>query len=492
MRRVTLFLPLLLLSPPSSAQTLDSAIEQILSAPAAQRAVWGIHAVDLSTGQTIYQRNAGIPLATASNTKLFSTALGLFRLGPNYQFETRVLASQAPDSAGHLAGDLVLAGGGDPTLSARAIPYQKGPIQGDPLAPLAELADQIVHAGVRIIQGDLIGDDTRWPWSPYPDGWTVGDVTWEYGAPVSALTLNDNAIRLTIRPPKKSGESVEVTLNPPVDHFTIHNTVRVAATAERKITVDRLPGSRVLLIAGSTPPATGAATEIIAVDDPALFAAQALAQLLRHRGVIIQGAIRANHRLPGRSAAASPAGLVLARRLSPPLIETLRVINKVSQNLHAEIVLREVGHVRQGEGTAAAAQKEMAEFLTLLGVDKLDHSLEDGSGLSRRTLATPAAITTLLRFLHLSEFGDIYASTLPIGGEDGSLATRFRGVRNASTIRAKTGSISHVAALSGYASDSTARRIAFSIVVNSFTAPAVEIRSILDKLAVVIQQEGIR
>ena len=491
MCRVRQFLPLLLLCRAAGAQSIESAIEQILATSAAQRAVWGIHAVDLATGRVLYQRNAGIPLAPASNTKLLSTALGLLRLGPDYKFETRVLATRAPDAQGRLAGDLVLLGGGDPTLSARAIPYQIGPVQGDPLEPLAELADQIVQSGVGIVTGDLIGDDTRWPWIPYPDGWTVDDTIWEYGAPLSALTLNDNSIRLTIRPPKKPGETAEVTLNPPVDHFTIHNTVRVAAGAERKIIVNRLPGSRVLLISGSTPPAAGAVTELIAVDDPALFAAQALAQLLRDRGVVLQGSVRAAYRLPGRPPS-EPEGLVLARRVSPPLIETLRVINKVSQNLHAEIVLREVGRVRQGEGTADAGQKEMTGFLTSLGIDKLDLALEDGSGLSRRTLVTPAAITTLLRFLHQSEFGDSYASTLPIGGEDGSLASRFRGVRKASTVRAKTGSISHVSALSGYTTDGTTRRIAFSIVVNNYTAPSAEIRQLLDKIAVVIQQEGIR
>lgn len=491
MPRVYLFLLLLLLCRLAHAQSLDSSIDQILAAPAAQRAVWAIHAVDLATGRVLYQRNASIPMAPASNTKLFSTALGLLRLGPEYKFETRVMSTRAPDSHGRLAGDLILAGGGDPTLSARIIPYQKGPIQGDPLAPLASIADQIVQAGVRVIDGDLIGDDTRWPWSPYPDGWTLDDSVWEYGAPVSALTLNDNAMRLTIRPPKKAGETADVTLNPPVDYFTIYNTLRVAAGAERKIAVDRQPGSRVLFISGSTPPATGAATQLIAVDDPALFAAQALAQLLRERGVILQGSVRALHRLPGRPAA-EPEGLVLARRLSSPLIETLRVTNKVSQNLHAEIVLREVGLVRRGEGSAEAGLKEMSELLTSLGLDKLDSSFADASGLSRRTLVTPTAITTLLRYLHQGELGDAYASTLPIAGEDGTLASRFRGVRGAATVRAKTGSISHVSALSGYTTDGAARRVAFSIVVNNFTAPTSEIRAILDKIAVVIQQEGIR
>ncbi len=472
------------------AQNLEERIATLLEAPAARRATWGIHAVEASTGRVLYSRNAGVPVTPASNTKLFSTALGLLKLGKDYRFETRVLAVARPQN-GRIRGDLRLVGGGDPTLSARAVPYTKGPIEGDPLKPLAELADQVAAAGVRVVEGDLIGDDTHWPWAPYPDGWAVGDMVWEYGAPVSALTLNDNALSLTIRPGKKAGEAAEAMLRPAVEYYTIHNTLRTVEGAERRITVDREPGSKVLEIGGTAPPNGGAASQLIAVDDPALFAAQAFAQLLRARGVTLLGTVRAAHRMP-QQPYLEPEGVELAKRVSPPLIEILRVIDKVSQNLHAEMVLREVGMKTRGKGTVEAAQKELAEVLAAAGASKEEFDFEDGSGLSRRTLVSPAAITSLLRYMYTNGSGEGYWSLLPVAGEDGTLASRFKEFPQAGAIRAKTGSLSHVAALSGYAGLDPARRIAFSIVANGATAPASAVRTVIDKIAVAILEEGTR
>ncbi|WP_321470962.1 D-alanyl-D-alanine carboxypeptidase/D-alanyl-D-alanine-endopeptidase [uncultured Paludibaculum sp.] len=474
-----------------NAQSLDEKVSQLLAEPAAQRAVWGIHVVDLASGNSVYARNAGIPMTPASNTKLLSTVLSIARLGPDYRFETRILAANPPDSTGRITGDLRLVGGGDPTMSARDIPYKKGRIEGDPLKPLAELADKIVQAGVRAIDGDIIGDDTRWPWLPYPDGWTMDDTIWEYGAPVSALTINDNALDLRIRPGRKPGETAEITLTPSVEYYTIHNTLKTQAGAPRNITVDRQPNSHVLLIGGTAAPNGGAATQLIAIDDPATFAAQALAELLRARGVTIRGSVRAAHRLPGQPYQAA-VGFELAKRVSPPLIEILKIVNKVSQNLDAEIVLREVGFVKKKEGTADAAHEEMTEFLMGLGLDRKDFALADGSGLSRRTLASPTTFTTVLRYMHNSPWREDFRDLLPIAGEDGTLSSRFRGFDRVTAIRAKTGSISHVAALSGYAGEDDGKRLAFSIIANNYTASSAEIRSIIDKIAVAILEEGNR
>lgn len=469
------------------AQNLDEKIGHILADPAAQRAVWGIHVVDFATGRQVYAHNAGLPMTPASNTKLLSSVLSLARLGPDHRFETRIFAANPPDSSGKITGDLRLVGGGDPTLSARAIPYKKGEITGDPLKPLGELADQVIAAGVHEINGDIIGDDTRWPWQPYPDGWTVDDTIWEYGAPVSALTINDNAVKLRIQPGRKPGETASISITPPVEYYTIFNTLQTRVGARRQITVDRRPNTTVLLIGGTAAPNGGAASQLIAIDDPAAYAAQALADLLRARGVTIRGSVRAAHRLAGQPYAA-PEGVELAKRVSPPLIEILKVINKVSQNLDAEIVLREVGLVRKGEGTADAAHEDMTEFLVGLGLDQKDFALADGSGLSRRTLASPATFTRVLRYMYDSPWRERFRDALPIAGEDGTLSNRFHGFEDVSEIRAKTGSISHVAALSGYAG----MGLGFSILANDFTAPSAAIRAIIDKIAVAILEEGKR
>ncbi|MBI5083951.1 MAG: D-alanyl-D-alanine carboxypeptidase/D-alanyl-D-alanine-endopeptidase [Acidobacteria bacterium] len=490
MRAVFHSLLVTLLASLAVAQSLDESVEAILATPVARKATWGVHVVDLATGRTLYARNAGVPFTPASNTKLFSTALALVRLGPEYRFETKVLGA-APDPAGRIQGDLRLIGGGDTTLSARIVPYQKGPIEGDPLHGLAALADEVLARGVRFVAGNVVGDDTLWPWQPYPDGWAAGDLAWEYGAAVSALTLNDNAISITVRPGKTPGAPAEVSVRPPVEHFTFHVTLKTEAGAERKINFDRAPGSSVVEISGTVPPNSPAVSQLIAVEDPARFAAEAFIMLLRARGITVGGTARAAHRAAGQRYAPA-AGTVLARRLSPPLLEIARVVDKVSQNLHAEILLREVGRVRRGEGTAAAGQKEMEEFLVGLGIEKLDFSLEDGSGLSRRTLISPTAITSLLRYMDQSPHGDAFWSLLPAAGEDGTLSARFRGVEGASTIRAKTGTISHVAALSGYTGPNGSRRLAFSIIANGATGPAADIRALIDRIAIAVMREGQR
>lgn len=471
----------------AQAQNLDEKIQQALAAPAAQRAVWGIHVVDLASGKPVFALNAGQPMTPASNTKLLTSVLAIARLGPDHRFETRVLTANPPDSTGKTTGDLRIVGGGDPMLSGRTIPYRKGLNDGDPLKALGELADQVVAAGVHEIDGDILGDDTYWPWQPYPDGWTVDDAIWEYGAPVSALTINDNTLQLRIRPGRKPGDPAVISLTPPVEYYTIFNTLVTKAGAPREITVDRRPNTRVLLIGGTAAPNGGAASQLIAIDDPAAFAAQAFAELLRARGVTIRGQARAIHREYGQPYQA-PAGVELAKRVSPPLIEILKVLNKVSQNLEAEMTLREVGLVRKGEGTADAAQKEMSEFLAGLGLDKEDTALVDGSGLSRRTLASPQTFTAVLRYMYNSEWRGPFRELLPVAAEDGTLSKRFRGFRAVSGIRAKTGSLSHVAALSGYAGQG----FAFSIIANHFTAPSSEIRAIIDKIAVAILEEGKR
>jgi D-alanyl-D-alanine carboxypeptidase/D-alanyl-D-alanine-endopeptidase (penicillin-binding protein 4) len=466
------------------AQTLDRSIEAALEAPAARRALWGIRVVEVESGRVLYGKNAAQPFTPASNMKLFTTAVALLRLGPDYHFETRVLAPARPDAQGRVE-ELHLVGGGDPTLSGRAYPYRKEPGEGDPLAGVEALAQQVWDAGVRQVSGDIIGDDTLYPWEPYPEGWTVADAAWEYGAAVSALVVNDNAFRLTVRPPRRGDGAVEVTLRPDLGLFTISNTLRVFPGAERKIEIDRAPGSRVIRIWGTAPPGAAASSALMAADDPAWFAAEALRRSLERRGVVVTGEARAAHRLPG-IAYREPEGLPLATRTSPPLGEILRVIDKVSQNLHAEIVLRETARRRGGDGSRALALKELESLLEETGTPKEEYEFQDGSGLSRRALVSPAAITRLLLHLARSPQADLFRDLLPVAGADGTLASRFRGQEDVEGIRAKTGSVSHVATLSGLAGPPGPAQVAFSIMANQFTAPAAEVRAVIDTIAVAI------
>ena len=260
----------------------------------------GIHVADAATGAPLYAWNEDRLLLPASNLKLFTFALAMERLGPDYRFSTRVLLEPS--------GDLVLVGSGDPSLSGRVYPYKKDTPPGPPLDPIEELAAQIVRRGIRRIDGDVVGDDRLFPWVPYPPSWSVDDTERDYGAPVSALSLDDNAVAITIQPGLRTGEHASMSMSPPVEFLTIDHRVitgpRGVSSANGSaippaIRLRQVPGSRQWIVTGTIPAGNAPVTEFLPVDDPAAFAAASLYDALVRRGVTIRGHPVARHRAPG-------------------------------------------------------------------------------------------------------------------------------------------------------------------------------------------------
>ena len=476
----------------AAAAGLPENIQRLIdSSQAARTAFWGIQIVDLATGRTLYELNPEHFFVPASNAKLFTTALALNRLGPDFTFQTRVLAAGPPDAQGRISGDLRLAGGGDPNLSARAIPYRMGPITGNPLAAIEELAEQLVARGIRSVAGDIIGDDTWYVWQPYATGWAIDDPQSDDGPPISALTVADNVLTLSVRPGAEAGEVAALSVNPPSEFYRIENRVRtIAAGGERRLHFRRIPGSRDALLWGVIALRDRGQDLLISVEDPAEFAAQALRNALETRGVSVDGAARAEHLSPDRLADLTQAtppepdgGEELASHVSARLIEDLRVTAKISQNLHAELALRAVGRARRNVGSFEAGMAEMKAFLTEAGVDPAGYNLLDGSGLSRLDLITPATAVKLLRYMYDSPARDNWLSILPVGGQDGTLSTRFGGSGAAGRVYAKTGSLSHVSTLSGYIQRLDGSWVAFSILVNNYGGRGVsEVRGVMDRI----------
>jgi len=361
-----------------SAASLPESIDKLLAASAAARAAfWGIQIVDLGSGKTLYEMNPDRFFVPASNTKLFTTALALTRLGPDFTFQTRVVADGPPDAEGRIRGDLRLVGGGDPNLSARAIPYRMGPMTGNPLAAIEDLADQVAARGVKRVQGGIIGDDTWYLWQPFAEGWSIDDPQYDYGAPVSALTVNDNAVTLTVRPGAREGDQAALAWNPPLEYYRVDNRIRTgAAGGERSIHFHRDPGGFEVRLWGQIPLRDRGEDLVLAIEDPAVYAAEALRQALEARGVSVGGGATARHAFPNetpdlaQAAAPAPvAGVELARRVSAPFIEDLRITAKVSQNLHAELALRAVGRARRNLGSLEAGVAEIQAFLAEAGID---------------------------------------------------------------------------------------------------------------------------
>jgi D-alanyl-D-alanine carboxypeptidase/D-alanyl-D-alanine-endopeptidase (penicillin-binding protein 4) len=474
---------LILLAVQAPAQSLQEKIDSLLGqSPAIQRGFWGAHAVALASGKVLLAHSSTRLFLPASNAKLFTTALALTRLGPDHRMQTRVIASAPVTAAGLLSGDLILMGGGDPSLSGRAFPYQKGVPPGDPLKPLEELAGQLWRGGLRTVTGDIIGDDSAFLYEPYPDGWAVQDLLESYGAPVSALTLHDNSINIQIIPGAGISDPARIRLTPTTGFYAIDS--RVTTATVQSIGIDQPPGSQQLRLWG-TIPLRGAASIPMAVRDPARYAAFAFREALLRRGIQLHGSIAVRHRLPGAQAPAMDSGPEMAVRHSPPLGDMIRVINKVSQNLHAELLLREIARAMGKPPTRRAALELMKEFLAEAGIAPTELRLEDGSGLSRLALVSPEALTALLRYMHASAHAQAWLDSLPVGGEDGTLSNRFRGAAPARVL-AKTGSVAATAALSGYLDNRAGERIAFSIMVNHANTPASNIRQFIDKMILLL------
>jgi serine-type D-Ala-D-Ala carboxypeptidase/endopeptidase (penicillin-binding protein 4) len=483
-----------------SHASLKKQIETILSQPDLSRGYWGIEIRLLDSGKVLYSLNADKLFTPASNTKLFTTAAALALIGPDYHFRTTVETNGSLDKYGRLTGDLVLVGRGDPNLSGRELPYStRTQREADPSRVLEQLADELVQKGVKYVDGDIIADDSYFAFERYGEGWSQDDLVWPDGAPVSALTINDNVIFVNILPGARAGDRAFVSITPFADYYTIDNRLLTTpAGTGRKIYINREPGSTTLTLWGTMPMDDTGVDEGLAIEDPAEFAATLFRHLLEVRGIAVYGKQRTHHtelaslstftttviassRGGDEHALTAPTGpLVLGEYQSAPLSEDIEVINKVSQNLHAEILLRLLGREKGTGGTVQAGLEVLRGFLNNAGISADDYAFYDGSGLSRENLVTPHAVVELLQFSSAQPWGKEFRDSLPVAGIDGSLADRFKELNPAAHIYAKTGSLGGVKTLSGYAISAKGEQLAFAILSNNENLPGKRVNEVID------------
>ncbi|MGA1982632.1 MAG: D-alanyl-D-alanine carboxypeptidase/D-alanyl-D-alanine-endopeptidase [Acidobacteriaceae bacterium] len=518
--------------PPAS---LPTQIAALLEDPAVSRAHWGILVTSLD-GALIYGLNQAQLFQPASNAKLFTTAAALALLGTDKRFTTQVIAEGK--LSGHLLkGNLRLQGGGDPSFGTRDLPYippaqrpKAAPGPPPSIADIEELADKVYASGLREVKGDIVGDDSKFNWEPYPPDWSLDDLVYGYGAPVSALSVHDNQVDVKVSSgaQENSRRSAKATIqtDPDLAYYTIENRVDATPTGtahdcDAQIGYQREQGTRHLVVFGNLEPKQTPCTQAVAIADPAEYAAIAFKAALQRRGIRVTGVARANHLVwryfnpstrvdpmfvpqilsrpyspdaePTQCDAQSVAGppqpgrTELATHESSPLSEDVTYTLKVSQNLHAEVLLRDLGAAYTCEHTQASGLTVLREFLLHLGIEKGDFAFVDGSGLSSHDLVTPRATAILLQFATTQPWFPAWKASLPIAGEDGTLESRFPNPPLKDHLFAKTGTLGEARALSGYLDCASGRTVIFSIMVDNHLPGTTADREAMDKIVAAIQ-----
>lgn len=396
-----------------------------------------------SDGKEVLSSRPDERFVPASTTKLFTTAAAFMNLveldKPERIFTTSVRLERA---------NVILVGHGDARLVSAA------DCRSD---CLGHLADAVAAKTSRVT--DVIGDasfltDQRWS-----DGMGWNNIAERSGAAASALTLNDNVTVMDVvagRP----GEKPEVEIEP---YFRVRNHARTVSDGTTTLHFQRLPLERVVYLTGTIMVGAPSQRFELAIDDPARYAAWTFARLLKARGVNVRGSIRSVYRSSDDRKAQTTR--FLARLTAPPLLEDITRINKVSQTLHAEMLLRRVG-VASGDGSVTSGIEAIGRMLGQAGISPLSYNFADGSGISTYNRITPRAAVAFLNWTSKQPWGLTYQSTLAVAGTDGTLERRFRGTVLEGKMSAKTGSLTGTAALAGWMTAKSGKRLTFSIFVN--------------------------
>ena len=479
-------------TPTATLAELQSRISEILRKPQLAPAMIGIKVASVETGKVLFEENAHKLLRPASNMKLYTVAAAIDRLSPDYRFVTSVYAPASPNAAGVIKGDLTLYGRGDPSIAARFN-------NGDYFKGINDLAARIVAAGVKRVEGDLVGDETYFIGPPYGAGWEWEDLQWWYGAEVTSLTANDNALDISIKPGPQVGSPAVVTTGPPDPLLNIINRVKTAPKGTRRdLSAYRGLASDEVEISGTIAVDDPGYSGGLGISRPALLFAYLLRAALTQQGVLISGKTRTTGPLISpASVINTPAvsGLVeVASLQSPPLSLIAAQTLKPSQNLYTELLLRTLGKVA-APATPPPGVDDTSEslglgvlrtFLQEAGVNPSSLALSDGSGLSRNDMITAEATLQLLTYMRKHRYAIAFRDALPIAGVDGTLRNRMKGTVAENNLRAKTGTLSSASSLSGFVTTAAGEELVFSIMVNNYPRNTSPVSVCIDPIAVLL------
>jgi D-alanyl-D-alanine carboxypeptidase/D-alanyl-D-alanine-endopeptidase (penicillin-binding protein 4) len=459
--------------PPEDAYLLTERLNPLLDAEPYRGVVSGVMVESLDRGDVLYERNGPALLTPASNAKLFTSAAALGLLGPDDRLHTRLFRT-GPIQNGVLHGDLILQGGGDPTLATEgALRVQEGPT-------IHQMVNDIQAAGIKRVTGSVIVDTTAFTDDVYGRGWSWADENEYYQPQITALSINRGTVRLDYLPGGQVGDPIRLSLTPQTRYVRVINTaVTGPAGSENTLSISRDRGTNTIRVSGSLPLDFQGDYTRVPVENPHLYTGELLREQLENAGV-------AFNQPSSAQAGTVPQEAELIRDYpSPPMSEIVRYMNKNSDNFYAEMLLRVLGLQKEGAGTAQAGVEAVNDYLRQLKLN-FQADLVDGSGLSREDQLSAEELVQLLSTVSRSPVAAPFTDSLPVAGVDGTLQSRMRNTAAANNLRAKTGSLTDVSALSGYVRTKDGERLVFSMIMNGYTAGS--LRQLQDRIGVMLAE----
>ena len=456
---------------------LKAEIDHLIADPAFASATWGVYIESPDKREVLYRHNEDKLLIPASNIKLFTTAAALVRFGPNFTYKTKLYYGGTL-SNGTLNGDLIIRGSGDPTISGR---YNGNNITGT----FQEWADSLKAIGIIRITGDVIGDDDYFDDVGMGQGWSWDDEPYYYSAHISGLSFNDNTVNVRIRSGEKVGDKAIIELDPETEYVTIKNNIRTTKPDSTfYYDFSRSIDGNIFRFWGNFPISKKPITNWLSVRNPTLYTATVVKETFESAGISIGGKAKD---VDDMSSKPNYDELQTAAvYTSPPMSRMIRTVNKSSQNFYAEQLLKTIGKEYNHEGSASAGVKSVRSFLSGIGIDANGIKMVDGSGLSRMNIVTTRQIATLLRYMRGHKYFDSYYESLPVAGVDGTIGRRMIGTNAQRNLRAKTGYVSYVRALSGYVTTREGEDIIFSFIVNNYDVPTSMANELQNRIGVIL------
>ncbi len=439
---------------------LNQAVKELASFPETRHASVAFYLAPAEGGAPLATYQPDLSLAPASVMKLFTTGAVLNTLGADFKFETVVEYSGTLDKAGTLRGNLYLRGGGDPAFGAE-----------NPDQTMRDLAQAVAKAGIKVVEGAVIGDGSLFEYDNTPGSWSWVDLGNYYGTGASGLAFRHNQYELLFNSGAKEGDPTQLLgLEPNLPGLTHVNEVRTGApdTGDEAY-VYGAPYSYARYVRGTLPPNEKKFKVKGSLPDPELLAAQWLSQALKNQGIKVSQPANAQRLLLAKGQRAELQRRRVTSVASPPLRDLLKTTNVRSFNLYADNFFKFLGYKKFGYGNTHNASKALVEYWQAQGLNLEGFLMEDGSGLSRFNLATARQVGQVLHRMKRSPlFSDFYFS-LPVAGKSGTVTHFAKGTPAENKVRLKSGYLTRVKSYAGYSNLPTGKALAFVLMVNNYT-----------------------